>query len=243
MARVDAVTFDFWQTLLSDRPGEMRRLHVERWKEVLGDSGHDVEHALLDATFEASGDRFFERWRANDGQYTAADATAFISERLGLPSSDELQERLVDIFRLVGEEVDLQVAPGIEQCLAELSAAGVRLGIVCDVGMTAAPTLRRRLEREGLLPYFDAWAFSDETGWFKPAPEAFLPALHALDVEDPSRAAHVGDNRWTDVAGALGLGMVAIRYRALHDAAPESGPEAGHVLDDHRDLPRLLGIG
>lgn len=243
MARVEAVTFDFWQTLLTERPGEMRGLHIEGWKEVLGDAGHEIEHALLDATFEANGDRFFERWRANDGQYTSAEATAFICERLGLPASDELQERLVDIFRRVGEEVELQVAPGIGECLAMLSAAGVRLGIVCDVGMTAAPTLRRRLEREGLLHYFEAWAFSDETGWFKPAPQAFEPALRGLGVADPRRAAHVGDNRWTDVEGALNLGMIAIRYRALHDASPESGPEATHVLDDHRDLPRLLGVG
>lgn len=242
MTRIEAVTFDFWQTLLSERPGEMRALHVERWLEALGDAGHQVEHAVLHATFEASGNRFFERWRANDGQYTPADATAFICEQLGVPTSVELQDRLLDIFRIVGEAVDLQVAPGIEGCLRTLASAGVRLGIVCDVGMTAAPTLRTRLEREGLLGYFDAWAFSDETGWFKPAPEAFTPALRGLGVDDPTRAAHVGDNRWTDVAGALGLGMVAVRYRAFHDAPADTGPEATHVLDDHRDLPAMLGI-
>jgi hypothetical protein len=44
-------------------------------------------------------------------------------------------------------------------------------------------------------------------------------------------------------AGALGLGMVAVRYRGLHDADPETGPEAAHVMDDHRELPAILGIG
>jgi putative hydrolase of the HAD superfamily len=243
MPRVDAVTFDYWQTLLAETPGEMRALHVDGWLEALGEAGLEIERAVLDATFEASGHRFNQRWRANDGQYTAEDATAFICERLDVPASDELQHELLSIFRRVGEEVDLQVAPGIEECLATLAASGIQMGIVCDVGMTGAPTLRTRLEREGLLHYFSSWAFSDETGWFKPAPEAFQPALHGLAIEDPRRAAHVGDNRWTDVAGALGLGMVAVRYRGLHDAAPDSGPEAAYVLDDHRQLPGILGIG
>ena len=243
MNRVEAVTFDFWQTLLTERPGEMRALHIEGWLEVLGDAGHDIEHAVLDATFEASGHRFHERWRANDGQYTSADATAFICERLGVPVTDELQERLVSVFHRVGEEVELRLAPGIRECLTALAAAGVRLGIVCDVGMTAAPTLRDRLEREGLLGFFTTWGFSDETGWFKPAPEAFRPALAGLGIEDPTRAAHVGDNRWTDVAGALGLGMIAVRYRGLHDAAADTGPEGTYVLDDHRELPGIFGVG
>ena len=46
---------------------------------------------------------------------------------------------------------------------------------------------------------------------------AGLPALERLEVADPSRAAHVGDNRRTDVSGALGLGMTAVRYTGIAD--------------------------
>ncbi len=93
-----------------------------------------------------------------------------------------------------------------------------------------------------MLDRFAAWAFSDETGWFKPAPEAFEPALRALGVTDPTRVAHVGDNRRTDVAGALALGMTAVRYTGFRDDPPEAGPEATLVLNDHRELPALLGL-
>ena len=68
---------------------------------------------------------------------------------------------------------------------------------------------------------------------------AGLPTLERLEVADPSRAAHVGDNRGTDVAGALGLGMTG---RPLHRAAraDERFPEAMHVIADLGELPRGL---
>ena len=70
---------------------------------------------------------------------------------------------------------------------------------------------------------------------------AGLPTLERLEATDPSRAAHVGDNRGTDVAGALGLGMTG---RPLHRAAraDERFPEAMHVIADLAELPRGLGV-
>ena len=78
-------------------------------------------------------------------------------------------------------------------------------------------------------------------GGSSPLAEAFLPALEALDISDPTVAAHVGDNRRTDVAGALALGMTAVRYTGLREATA-AGPEADHVVDDHRKIPAVLGL-
>ena len=63
----------------------------------------------------------------------------------------------------------------------------MRIGIICDVGMTASPTLRERLDMFGVLEYFDHWSFSDEVGCFKPWPAVFEHALAGLGVDDPSR--------------------------------------------------------
>ena len=105
----------------------------------------------------------------------------------------------------------LELAPGIEDCLAALDEASVSVGIVFDVGMAPSPTLRLRLERFGVLDRFKGWAFSDETGWFKPAPEAFAPSLEALGVTDPTRAevagaGHVGAATVAHVGGAGRVG-------------------------------------
>ena len=192
---------------------------------------------------------FDERWLANTGQWGAVETVDFVGERLGLRYEDGLRDRLLDTFRIAAERADLTVAPNLEACLRTLRDAGLRIGIVCDVGLTAAPVLRDRLETFGLLRYFDSWSFSDETGCFKPAPEAFRRALDGMEVE-PADAAHVGDLDRTDVAGALGLGMIAVQYLGLRDRPPgdselvevEPSTRAHHVLHDHAELPAALGI-
>ena len=244
---IEAVTFDYWQTLVAERLGDMRTAQIGRFEAILAESEQPRDRPALEEGFAANWERFERNWRENLGQYSPADTVDFLVSHLVLDGSGGLRARLIDGFREVGEQVSLRVASGIENCLEALSSAGVRIGIVCDVGLTSSPTLRERLDGFGLLRYFDAWAFSDETGWFKPAAEAFEPALEGLGVRDRARVAHVGDNRRTDVAGALALGMVAVRYTGLghdgsHAPAGDLGPEAHHVISDHRELPGILKI-
>ena len=239
---IETVTFDYWQTLVEEPWGAMRAMQLDRWRSALAAAGHEVPRAGLEEAFDRSWAVFEERWRENVGPYLPSDATDLICDRLGIRSLDGLRAELVDAFRIAGELAPLDLANGAEECLRRLRKAGIRLGIVCDVGMTSAPTLRASLEGFGLLDAFDAWSFSDETGWFKPAREAFEPALAALGVSEPSLAAHVGDRKRTDVAGALALGMTAVRYTGFRDD-PHEGPEAHHVIASLTDLPAVLGLG
>jgi FMN phosphatase YigB (HAD superfamily) len=238
---LQAVTFDFWQTILKEPLGELRGRQVERFAELLSDAGFPIGRDDIREAFRRNWEVFEERWAANSGPYTHVDATELIAEELGVRLEAGLRERLISSFDEVGMTTPLELADGIGPCLEVLRARGLRLGIVCDVGMTGAPVLRARLERYGLLDRFDAWGFSDETGWFKPAAEAFLPVLGALGVSDPTQAAHIGDTRRTDVAGALGLGMTAIRYTGFRED-PEGGPEAAHVITSHDEIPGVLGV-
>jgi putative hydrolase of the HAD superfamily len=241
---IGAVTFDFWDTIVAAVAGSgdgMRRLQIDRFAATIEAAGPPVPPERLAEAFDANWARFEERWVANAGQHTPADSVDLIAAHVGLDLEPALRDELIDGFRLVGEGVPLETGAGIEQALRSLRAAGTRLGIVCDVGLTPSPTLRRRLDELGLLDLFDAWSFSDESGWFKPAAEAFAPALEGLGVE-AAATAHVGDSRRTDVAGARSLGMLAVRFTGFHDRPPDTGPEAHHVIDDHRALPHLLGL-
>jgi len=102
--------------------------------------------------------------------------------------------------------------------------------------------LREHLIRRGLLPLFDHWSFSDEVGAYKPSPVIFEHALEGLGGPEPERVAHVGDLRRTDVAGALGMGMTAVRYTGVFDDDSADLPEGHHVVADHADLPAVLGF-
>ena len=243
---IRAVTFDFWHTLVAEHPGTMRGMQLDRWTRLLGRAGEPRERADIEAAFAKNWQRFEEHWWTNTGQYTPRDSVTFLTEELSVDATDELRTDLIDSFRVVGETAELEVAPGLEMCLRTLRDAGIRLGIVCDVGLTPSATLRARLERLGVLDAFGSWSFSDETGVFKPAPEAFRAALAPLGV-DPREAAHVGDNERTDITGANALGMTSVRYQGLLRVTGLLGGLrfdglAAHVVDDIATIPEVLQI-
>ena len=245
---IQAVTFDFWETLVSEgagidaeEDGTMRSRQLRRWSEILTAAGTPVSDEAIDAAFDSNWEVFHESWRTNV-QHGPADATPLICDLLDVDPSPKVRAELLASFDEVGREAPLRLAPGVEACIRRLKGAGVRIGIICDVGMTASPTLRERLDMFGVLRYFDHWSFSDEVGCFKPWPAVFNHALAGLGVDDPATAVHVGDSRRTDVAGAQAMGMTAVRYTYFVDAPPDSGPEAHHVLDEHAKLAAALDI-
>jgi putative hydrolase of the HAD superfamily len=238
---IEAVTFDFWNTLVYEERGHLRGRRLAAWAGILEDAGFACERQQLDAAFDDSWQAYVRAWTANQ-QFLAVRGAEHCLETLGHDVPPDVREALIEAFTTAGDDAELHLTDGVAECLRSLRGAGVRLGIVCDVGMTPSRALRTHLQRNGVLDLFDHWSFSDEVGWYKPAPEIFRHALAGLGGVAPDRAAHVGDIRRTDVAGALGMGMVAVRYSGVSDDQTEDQPEATHVVADHRQLPAVLGI-
>ncbi len=234
---LQAVTFDFWQTIAGEPPRPI--LHPRRvtlWEDILA-GAHGRER--IDEVLRGVGRHRERLWRQGE-LLGAAEAAALAAAELDPDIDDATERALVDAFVGSGEGIELELTPGIEDALRELDEAGLRLGIVCDVGFTSGEQLRDVLRRAGILDRFDGWAFSDEVGAFKPDPTIFHHALREIGGVAPERTAHIGDLRRTDIAGARAMGMVAIRYRGANDDPPEDGPEGHHVLDDHAALADLL---
>jgi len=241
-----AVTFDFWNTLIREDT-RARDRRVDAWLGLLEGEGMALERDRLGSAFTANWKSFQSHWTENR-PYDASDAVTEIAAELGLHLPSQLRRELVEAFTDPAPEHDPLPTDHIADCLTALRDAGVRIGIICDVGLTPSRTLRRYLDGHGLLGSFDHWSFSDEVGTFKPDPRIFRHALDGLGIERSAQAAHVGDLRRTDVAGAQGLGITAVRYRGIFDdpGSPDDGTdqvEGDHVIDDHADLPAVLGIG
>jgi putative hydrolase of the HAD superfamily len=231
---LQAVTFDFWNTIAQVPEGAMTAARRRAVAAACAEAGLEVDSALLDASLNEVRVRWETSW--GEGVHLHPEEGAEMLVR-ALGAEDAGRDLVAAAFLGAIDEVELELAPRIGAVLAELGERGIRLGIVCDVGFSGGAALRGLLDREGLLGHFDGWSFSDETGHYKPAPEAFEPALAALDTR-PQEAMHVGDLRRTDVAGAAALGMRTVRYRGLHDDA-EAGPEADFVIDSHAELVAL----
>ena len=196
-----------------------------------------IEAELLAATLAEVTASYEGSWSAGTHFHPDQGAEMLVAA-LGIEGA--AREAVAEAFLSAGRGAKLELSPDIRPCLEALSDRELRLGIVCDVGFTGGELLREFLEREGLLTYFSGWAFSDEVGHYKPAPQIFEAALAALDA-DPGATMHVGDLRRTDVAGAAAIGMRTVRYRALHDDPQvDGGIEADFVLDSHLGLLELI---
>jgi putative hydrolase of the HAD superfamily len=238
--RLRAVTFDFWQTIAREPQGEpLHPRRVRLWEDLLTKFGRAQPRERIDAAIRAVVGHREREWRAGR-LFTAEEAAAVAAADLDPDIDEETTKALVHAFIGSGDGIELELTPGVEDALAELDDAGVRLGIVCDVGFTSGRQLRDVLDRAGILHRFDGWAFSDEVGAYKPDPAIFRHALREIGGVAPEQAAHIGDLRRTDVAGSRAMGMVSIRYRGANDDPPEDGPEAHHVLDDHAELVGML---
>ena len=238
-SRYDAVTFDFWNTLVWEEAGHLRGLRAEAWAGLLEEAGFATERSLLDAVFDGVWERYVHHWTANQ-QYQSVQAAEEILEQLGFPVPLHVRRALIDAYTEAGRQATLHLTDGVETCLRVLKDAGLRLGIICDVGMTPSEQLREHLDLRGLLDLFDHWSFSDEVGHYKPSPIIFEHALRGLGDVDPARAAHVGDIRRTDIAGARAMGMTAVRYTGISDDQSQPDPEGDHVVADYAELPALL---
>jgi putative hydrolase of the HAD superfamily len=246
---VRAVTFDFWNTLCHVDVTVTAARRRAAWHEHAHANGLPFEPAVLDAVLAHVTEQHHAGWMANR-QYTTQHALDEAFTLLGDTLDGAARRGLTDAWLDASRQADVQLTPGLAAVLDALDGAGVRIGIVCDVGLTPSVLLREFLERHAVLVHFDHWSFSDDVGVYKPDPAIFRHALDGLGVDDPAHAVHVGDLRRTDVAGSRAAGMTAVRYRGVFDdppVAPDGGVvgepvEGHHVIDDLGALLAIVGI-
>ncbi|MEU4606373.1 HAD family hydrolase [Kribbella sp. NPDC023972] len=117
-----------------------------------------------------------------------------------------------------------ELEPDAVETLRELQARGLKLGVLSNTIWS-----RRRHEeifaRDGVLELLDGAVYTSEIPYTKPHPEAFLAAMHAVEVTDPGRCLFVGDRLFDDVWGAQNVGMRAAHIP--HSAIPVE--QIGHT--------------
>lgn len=235
---IQAVTFDFWNTLVHATT-DRSEVRVRAWQALLADAGPAIDASEIRAVFDIVWERHQAAWTRNE-QYDGRRAATEAADLLGIPdAASTLRAHLAAAFVADADDA-FSPCPGVVDVIGRLSAAGVRLGIICDVGFTPSTALRDLLDRFGVLGAFAGWSFSDEVGWYKPSPVIFDHARSYLGA-DATEIAHIGDLRRTDVAGARSQGWTSVRYRGVHDDVTD-GPEGDHVVDDYATLLDTLGL-
>jgi putative hydrolase of the HAD superfamily len=239
MTMIRAITFDFWQTLYQDTPELNRKRQIaraERCRRFLAALGRPFTQAEVEAGFEAAYALATEMWRNHKGVAEAACIQRFL-ETLDLRLETPNLEHFTRFTAETMFEVPPVIIPSIKEILPRLSEK-YRLGVISDTGLTPGRVLRQLMARDGILEFFSAQTFSDETTHTKPEAVQFHATLKRLDAE-PAEAVHIGDLVRTDIVGAKRAGMKAIRFAGVtRDSQDDRWSDA--VIEDYRDLESVL---
>jgi len=212
MGSIEAISIDFWNTLVDSSNGHQRRLaRYDAVREVFEFINREWDEEAVDDAFHVSYETFEHNWYGHQRTMSASECAHVVWDHLGISIPDHVHDTIVRKFEdsiLVGMPSLLPGARGIVESLA----ARYKLALISDTAMSPGAILRKVLEKHDVAKYFDVMVFSDETGVAKPHPKAFSTALDALEVA-PVNAVHVGDIERTDVVGAVRSGMRAILFR------------------------------
>jgi len=198
----------------------------------------DLDDTLFpERDYAVSGFRAAGEWlaqRTGCGNFAAAATTRFErGERgrifdgaladAGIAPVPELVSELVRAYR--AHTPALALGPAEKTLLADLRAAGRKVGVITDGYLE---TQRKKIAALGLAPLVDAVVCSDVWGreaW-KPSPRPFREMERLLGVS-PAECVYVADNPAKDFLGARGAGWRSIRLRLPnreHSGAEPSAP-------------------
>lgn len=243
---IEAITFDFWDTLVFDGSDEPKRSALglppkpqARLRLLSEEIGRHYPNMPLDriaAAFDRANARVREQWLAEHHTVRVPDRLQLAYDELQLPRTPGF-DALTHAIETMEVDVPPDFVPGARVALAEL-AREYKLGIISDTIHTPGWGLRSLLEREGLLGYFSCWVFSDEAGVSKPARRVFELASAGLGAP-LHQMVHVGDRENNDVAGPQGAGMRAILFTGAVDR-DSAKTRADAVCASMDELPQVV---
>ena len=158
-----------------------------------------------------------------------------LAERLG--PDFPLAQFYVDSDALfeAAEDAGIPLRPGADLLLDHLARAGIPMALATS---TAAPYAQQRLERSGLIHYFDVIVTRSDVERPKPDPEPYLLAARRLGI-DPAHCVAVEDSH-AGVRSATAAGIATVMVPDLLPPTEELTLACAHVLPSLADLRDLL---
>ena len=196
-----------------------------------------ADQALLDA-YEASGAEAHRWWKDEHRGYTTAERIRWMLRQLGIERPDDCEHVAAACDAVDAALLDFPppLLPGAADAIRAL-ATRFPLAIISDTGFASGVAQDALLERDGLMDYFPVRVYSMDIGHAKPRPEPFHAAVDALGIAR-HEAMHIGDIERTDVRGALGAGLRAVRCDIMPRRRSSSAAEL--VIREYGELVEYL---
>jgi HAD superfamily hydrolase (TIGR01549 family) len=218
--KIRAVLFDVGGTLVDERdfPGWAdlaRRLFLELDIDNLAHAYSEVE-------------RQFDEHPPTGGQEDRL--SRFWTAVLSRAAERELEPEVgLKFLRLRSpDERPIRLYSDVRRCLDTLAGERRRLGIISNSSSEAS--LRRLLDRVGILPYFERIVSSGTEGVSKPDVAIFRRATERLQV-DPEETVYIGNLPWTDTRGARAAGLHSVWLNRDGTGLGDDPPEITSLLE------------
>jgi pyrophosphatase PpaX len=191
---------------------------------LLGAALFDFDGTLVDTT-----DLIYQSMRHATGEVLGREISRdVLMANVGQPLPRQMEllsaehaEALLDSYRLHNEENHdalIKEFPGVEESLARLKAAGVRVGVVTSKRRFSVDMALKKFP--GLGDVVDQWVTMEDTTEHKPRPEPLLKGLEMLGNVPREQAAYVGDSPFdVTAAKAAGVESVAVSWGAFSEDA------------------------
>jgi len=214
---IDTITFDLWNTLISNQPIDTHRYRqkrVEKIRRILEQNGLTVQFDYLALAYDKGFEKCSETWRKNQDLSTEEQLKImfdFLENEKPKNIPPNLMPQLTEAFVSPILDDPPPLIYGAKEILQEIKKESYKIGLICNTGRTPGRTIRILLERLGMINYFDVTIFSNEFGIRKPDPRIFLHTLTQLKSH-PQSSLHVGDIVELDVLGAKNAGMISVHF-------------------------------
>ncbi|TRZ35604.1 HAD family hydrolase [Niallia circulans] len=188
-------------------------------------------NSIIKATSDISKETYISR-------FITLDANGYVWK-------DRVYQQLVEEFHLTGitwqellqdyvEEFPYSCVPfaHLNEMLAELSEAGLRLGIITN---GYGQFQQSNIEALGIKHFFDTILISEWENLRKPEPAIFQRALQRLDAT-PDESLFIGDHPQNDVEAARNVGMLGV-WKENSDWS-SAGME--YIVKDLTEIPMLI---
>lgn len=203
---------------------------------MLGAALFDFDGTLVDTT-----DLIYQSMRHATGEVLGREISRdVLMANVGQPLPRQMEllsaehaEALLDSYRLHNEanhDALIREFPGVEESLARLKAAGVRVGVVTSKRRFSVDMALKKFP--GLGDVVDQWVTMEDTTEHKPRPEPLLKGLEMLGNVPREQAAYVGDSPFdVTAAKAAGVESVAVSWGAFSEDALRAA-EPDHLVPD-----------
>ena len=240
---IDTVTFDLWNTLISNIPADYskyRQRRVRNLTKVLHQNGKAVQSDIVAEAYRKGFEECSRTWEKNLDLSTEEQLRimfGFLDHQGLQPLPQELMPGLVEAYVSPLLEDPPTPIDGAREILSHAKEKGHKVGLICNTGTTPGSTIRVLLQRLEMIDLFDVTTFSNEFGIRKPDPRIFLHTLRQLESR-PQSSAHVGDLLDVDVLGAKNVGMISVHYNPELTASGDTTPDL--AITDLRELRLML---